>query len=394
MASEAGTVRLVDESSEGRWQTSWEHASPSATVPWSATKRTLRGGVRDGVEVVELRAGALRCVVVPSRGMALWKAWAGDVELGWQAPARGPVHPRFVPLAEPSGFGWLDGFDELLCRCGLRSNGAPEWDERGRLRHGLHGRIGNLPAHRLALDVESAGGGALALHGTIDEGRLFGGKVRLESTTRLCFDAPRIEVVDTVTNLSGEATDVQLLYHVNFGAPLAVAGARLRAPVRELCPRDARATARAAEWDALGAAEAGRPEEVFFAELHADDAGWTRALLEGPRGERGVTLAWDAGALPCFSLWKNPQLPADGCVTGLEPATNYPNVRSFEERHGRVVALAPAGSAGDARQFALSLEFHGDAAAVAGARAAVDVLQQRGAARLHKTPRADWSPGG
>ena len=392
MTDERRTVRLVDEAVDGRWQASWEHASPSAPARWSAAKRTLHGGRRDGVEVVELAAGALRCVVVPTRGMALWKAWVGDVELGWQAPAGGPVHPRFVPLAEPGGFGWLDGFDELLCRCGLGSNGAPEWDERGRLLHGLHGRIGNLPAQRLALDLESSGGGALALHGTVDEVRLFGRKVRLESTTRISFDAPRIEVTDTVRNLSGEPTTIELLYHVNFGAPLAVAGARLRAPVRELCPRDARAVAHAAEWSALGAAAAGRPEEVFFAQLHADDAGWTRALLEAPAAERGVTLAWDASALPCFSLWKNPQLPADGCVTGLEPATNFPNVRSFEERHRRVVALAPAGGAGDARRFALALEFHGDAAAVAQARAAVEALQRKGAARCHAAPRADWSP--
>ena len=62
---------------------------------------------------------------------------------------RGPVHPKFVPLAEPSGVGWLDGFDELLCRCGLVSNGAPEFDERGQLRYGLHGRIANLPARKV-----------------------------------------------------------------------------------------------------------------------------------------------------------------------------------------------------------------------------------------------------
>ena len=44
-----------------------------------------------------------------------------------------PVHPAFVPIAEPSGVGWLSGFDELMCRCGLESNGAPDFDERGQL---------------------------------------------------------------------------------------------------------------------------------------------------------------------------------------------------------------------------------------------------------------------
>ena len=46
-----------------------------------------------------------------------------------KSPVRGPVHPSFVPLFDPSGLGWLEGFDELLCRCGLESNGAPDFDE-------------------------------------------------------------------------------------------------------------------------------------------------------------------------------------------------------------------------------------------------------------------------
>ena len=32
----------------------------------------------------------------------------GDVQLGWKSPVKGPVHPAFVPLWEPSGIGWLE----------------------------------------------------------------------------------------------------------------------------------------------------------------------------------------------------------------------------------------------------------------------------------------------
>src|SRR5690242_14630912 len=68
-------------------------------------KRTLRGGLRDGVEVVEVDNGCLRFTVVPTRGMGLWRAWRGELEVGWRPPGKGPVHPKFVPLAEPSGIG-------------------------------------------------------------------------------------------------------------------------------------------------------------------------------------------------------------------------------------------------------------------------------------------------
>ena len=47
--------------------------------------------------------------------------------------------------------------------------------------------------------------------------------------------------------------------------------------------------------------------------------------------------------LPCFTLWKCTGARADGYVTGLEPATNYPNPRPFEKERGRVVTLAPGG---------------------------------------------------
>ncbi len=94
---------------------------------YSVTKRTLRGGLREGVDVVEVDNGRLRFVVVPTRGMGIWRASCQQVPLGWKSPVHGPVNPAFVPLWEPSGIGWLSGFDELLVRCGLESNGAPEF---------------------------------------------------------------------------------------------------------------------------------------------------------------------------------------------------------------------------------------------------------------------------
>jgi len=351
--------------------------------------RTLRGGRSEGVQVVELALGSLRVAVIPTRGMAIWKAWRDGIEFGWQSPVAGPVHPAFVPLAEPSGFGWLDGFDELLCRCGLESNGAPEWDERGRLRWPLHGRIGNAPAHRVvvALDLAPA---SVAVTGTVDEARLFGAKLRLNSTTRIRADRPVIEVTDRVENRSGEPATIELLYHVNLGAPVATAGARVHLPVRELAPRDARAATRFGEWAQVGAAEAGRPEEVFFAELQGDAAGRTHALIAAADEALGASLRWPLAQLPRFTLWKNPQLAADGCVTGLEPATNHPNARSFEERAGRLVTLAP----GAAREFTLELELHTDGAAVAQARAAIAAIQAQAAPRFHPQPVAHLSPEG
>ena len=100
---------------------------------YSVAKHTLRGGLSDGVDVVRVANGAFSLAVLPTRGMGIWKAWLGHKEIGWRSPVAGPVHPQFVPISEPSGLGWLDGFDALLSRCGLVSNGAPDFDDAGRL---------------------------------------------------------------------------------------------------------------------------------------------------------------------------------------------------------------------------------------------------------------------
>src|SRR5262249_44645542 len=95
---------------------------------WSVRKRTLRGGIRDGIDLIEVHNGALSFAVLPTRGMGLWRGEYRGNFLGWRSPVGGPVHPQFVNLTDRGGLGWLAGFDELLCRCGLASNGPPGED--------------------------------------------------------------------------------------------------------------------------------------------------------------------------------------------------------------------------------------------------------------------------
>ncbi|MFO7903833.1 MAG: DUF4432 family protein, partial [Pirellulaceae bacterium] len=176
-------------------------------------KHRLRGGLSDGVDVVHVDNGTLQFDILPTRGMGLWKAWLGDQQIGWNSPVKGPVHPAFVPLTEPSGLGWLEGFDELVARCGLESNGAPDFDSQGGLTHGLHGRITNKPAHEVKLHVNGETG-EIAVTGVVDEVRIHFFKLRLSTTIKTKVGQNSIEIHDTVQNLSASATDVQMLYHI------------------------------------------------------------------------------------------------------------------------------------------------------------------------------------
>ena len=262
--------------------------------------------------------------------MGIHRVSCGDVELGWRSPVHGPVHPQFVNLHEPGGIGWLSGFDEWLCRCGLESNGGPEWDEAGRLKYPLHGRIANLPARRVEVAVDGHTG-EIVLTGTVDEARLFGRKLRLVSTVRIKAGEPVLHITDEVQNLSSEPTDFELLYHINFGLPLLRPGTRLVAPAVHVVPNNPHSATDVARWSEYDEPQSGLAEFVHFYKLAEKPDGHTSVLLR-VADDRGVALRYDAKALPCFTQWKCLQPAEDGYVTGLEPGTNYPNGRSFEER--------------------------------------------------------------
>lgn len=358
-------------------------------VPFQVCKRTLRGGLRDGVEIVEVDNGAICVTVLPTRGMGLWRVACGELTLGWRSPVRGPVHPRFVPLYRGDGCGWLTGFDELLVRCGLESNGAPVFGSQGEVLHPLHGRIANLPAQRLELEFDAAAS-ALRLRGVVDESRLYGQKLRLTSTIELSLGSREVRIFDEIENRSSQPAELALLYHVNFGPPLLEPGASVVAPVRTLVPQTTQAAEGIASWNTYAAPESGYFEQVFLFELHSDATGQTQAMLRNAHGNLGARLRFNLQELPRFTVWKSTEPEGDGYVTGLEPSINYPNPRAFEQRQGRLKRLAP----GEVYRCGLALEALDSAARVADAEEQIRRLAQEVQAVVHRAPLPDWSPEG
>ncbi len=348
--------------------------------------RRLSGGRQEGLHLLSIDNGSIRVSIIPERGMGIWKAWSDDVELGWQSPIDGPVHPNWVPLHEPSGLGWLDGFDELLVRCGLHSNGAPEHDANGQLVYPLHGKIAQSPAHHLELQIDRENGD-IVVRGIVDEKRFLLYHLQLTITLKLQLEKHAISLSDQVTNLGATDCGMQMLYHINFGHPVLNPGAELILPVKQMAPRDLEAARDGSEWSRYDAALAGYQERVHFFELLADAENQTRILLKNSESSRGVSLRYDITQLPYFVQWKHTGSVDDGYVTGLEPATNFPNPRSFEESRDRVVPLG----AGQSRQFDLYLEYHPDAESVKLAQQSVEKISEIKKQVIHDQPLADWS---
>ncbi len=362
-----------------------------AEPAWSISKRTLRGGRRDGVDLIHVYNGALSFSVCPTRGMNLWGAGFRGDRVGWRSPVLdGPVNPAFVNQAARGGLGWLQGFDELMARCGLENNGAPYVE--GGTTYPLHGRVSNIPAHYVAAHVEEKAPQTMMIEGRVDESELFFSQLRLTSRYWTTVGSNRLTVQDAVSNLHDGPAEFELLYHWNFGPPHLDEGARFVAPVKVMCPRDARAVEGIGHYDVYGPPEPGFAEQVYFFQLHAGDDGQTVVLLRNHAGTKGVALRYDVRQLPCFTLWKSTQGPHEGYVTGLEPGVNYPNPKPFEKERGRVVTLGPNTRPDSSYIAETTLEVLDGAEAVAAVEAEVKALQTRGEPTIHDRPVEPFAP--
>ena len=137
--------KVLTDSSHGFSLKEWrfdsaEAGDASGNGAWSVTKVCLAGGRQEGTQIVEIDNGALKFVVVPTRGMSIWRAEIQGIRLGWDSPVTEIVHPQFVNLTDRGGKGWLNGFGEWLSRCGLESMGPPGPDGPQVLTQ--HGQIG------------------------------------------------------------------------------------------------------------------------------------------------------------------------------------------------------------------------------------------------------------
>jgi galactose mutarotase-like enzyme len=352
---------------------------------YSITKHTLRGGLSDGVDVIRVDNGKFSFIVIPTRGMGIWKGWIDHAEIGWKSPVQGPVHPQHVDLGEPSGLGWLDGFDELFVRCGLVSNGAPEFEENGTLKYPLHGRIQNKPAHKVEVSVDGDTG-EITITGEVDENRFHFNRLRLTTTIKTKVGETGFRVHDRVANLGGHTTGIQMLYHINFGLPMLDAGSQLVAPIRTVIPRNDHAASGIDNWNSYAAEQAGFEEQVYFLDLASAEDGTTQTMLKNAHSTQGVSLHFNKSQLPCFTLWKDTQDGRDGCVTGLEPGTNFPNPRSYEEEQKRVIDVPAGGSFG----FDISLEVHPDAKSVEAAEQKIAALQEGVKPSVFNKPQKGW----
>ncbi|AKA21641.1 thioredoxin [Pseudomonas chlororaphis] len=353
--------------------------------PFSVSLRTLHGGRQEGVSIVDIDNGAMKLSVVPTRGMNVLQASVGEVRLGWDSPVKEVVNPAFIELNGRGGLGWLEGFNELVTRCGYEWVGHPGLDNGELLT--LHGRAANIPASKVTLHIDEQPPYAISLRGELKEQAFK--KVDFSVATELVTEpgSSGFALNDTLTNNGDYPKEYQALYHSNFSTPFLEEGAKFAAPVRQVSPFNDKAKADLATWQTYRGPTRDYDETVYNVVPYADANGETLTALHNKAGNLGVAVSFNTRQLPVFSLWKNTDTRGQGYVTGLEPGTSF----SYNRRYQRPLNLVPTIGAKEQRQFQIRYHLLADKAAVDKTLAAIERIQDGRQTEVRPTPLVDLS---
>jgi Domain of unknown function (DUF4432) len=316
----------------------------------------LADGTERGIRMLEFRTGSgLRFTVLLDRAMDIHEVeWRG-ASLGWH----GPSGLRSTSLHESEGehgLGWARSFTGFLVTCGLDHILGPEVVDARHYghpgltttRHGLHGRIANIPA-RLSGYGERWDGDRCILwaEGTVRQATTFGEHLVLTRRIEADLGGCEIRLTDRVVNDGFAATPHMFFYHVNLGAPLLAEGARYIAPIADVVWA---AHADRYRNQATGYAQVPAPqdrfaEQVWQHETAADTTGEVPVALLNDKLGLGVQVTTRKDQLPCLYQWQHFQ--AGTYALGIEPSTHHVLGNTAARDRGEMIWL----NAGDHRRY-------------------------------------------
>ena len=241
--------------------------------------------------IIEIDTGAMKISFVPTRGMNVLEAVAGNARLGWNSPVSEEVNPAFIDLNGRGDLGWLEAFNELVARCGY------EWAGHPRMDHGvmlsLHGMASNTPASKVVLSIDERPPYAIRLKGELKEEVFKQVNFLIETELSTEAGAQSFSLHDTLVNKGDYAEEYQALYHSNFGPPLLEPCARYSTPVKEVSPFDQKAAEEMCNWQTYGPPTRNYDETVYNVVPYGDEQDNTLAVLSNSGGAEGVSVGFN-----------------------------------------------------------------------------------------------------
>jgi galactose mutarotase-like enzyme len=274
----------------------------------------LSEGSARGMRATVIDTGSgLQYTVLPDRAMDISLASFKGINLVYLT-CNGETHPAFY---EPEGIGWLRTFAAgLLTTCGLTYLGSPCEDEGEQL--GLHGRISTAPARQFA-DLSDWDGKNyfIKVRGIIEEGFLFGNKLRLERVICSVLGKSIIYIHDKITNFGDRPSPFTILYHMNFGYPFLSEDTELIIEPSETIPRDPDAVPGLNEFRHFIKPQPDYKEQVFYHKMKGSNAGEAEVTIRNQTVKTAVTIKFNIKQLPYITQWK--MMGNGEYVLGIEP---------------------------------------------------------------------------
>jgi hypothetical protein len=274
----------------------------------------LSDGRGRNMRAIDINSGSgLNYTVLPDRGMDISLASYKGQNLVYM-PCNGESHPAFY---ESQGFGWLNTFTGgLLTTCGLTYLGAPVKDGDEEL--GLHGRYSTIPA-RLVADLSEWAGDEfhIRVRGIIEEGHIFGHKLRVEREISSVRGKNSINIRDTVTNFGYKASPYTILYHMNLGYPLLSEESELIIDPVSTVPATPYAAEGINEFRRFIKPQANCQEQVYFHKMNDGNRKEAKVCLQNKKLGVSLTIKFNADKLPWLTEWK--MMGMGEYVLGLEP---------------------------------------------------------------------------
>ncbi|HUQ64943.1 MAG TPA: aldose 1-epimerase family protein [Flavitalea sp.] len=318
----------------------------------------LDNGAGRSTRIAWINTGTgLRYKVVIDRAMDIADAFYNHHSIAWLSHA-GVSAPQ--PFAN-KGLNWLyTFFGGLLTTCGLSHVGGPENDEYG--ERGIHGNISNIPAEIISVIQPDPlqGNRHMSITGIMRESKIFGPSLELRRTISGTLGEPYLSIHDEVTNRANTPAPHMLLYHFNFGWPLADEGAQILWKGKWTLPNrkgDDRIFNDKNDFHKCPAPvdiHKGTGEAVAFIDTEHDKNGDCLAGMYNPAINLAVSIKFRKDQLPWLINWQH--WGYGEYVTGIEPGTNPPVGQSKARKDNQLIFLLP----GETRSYDLQIDLMQD----------------------------------
>ena len=366
---------------KGDWQISNKNISPDAPS-FTIENVILKGGKQEGSELLTIKSEGLTINLSPTRGLGIVNVEGNGIRLGWDSPVKEIVNPKYINLESRGGAGWLDGFNEMMVRCGFEWTGhAVQADG---MMYTLHGRAQNTPVSKLFVEVEDQAPYTITIRGLIKENTFKKSNFETWVTIRHVPGSKEFTVHDILTNLSDYDRDYQIIYHSNFGTPILEQGAKFVAPVKEISPFNEYAATGLKNWQTYQGPTKGFDEMVYNIFPYSDANNQTQVMLTNNASDKGVGIAFNTQQLPVLTLWKNTDTLKQGYVTGIEPGTSFAYPVTIEREQKRVPQLG----AGKSTEFILTYSLLSNKEEVANYEAKIKAIQGNKQTKVVEEPMA------